>query len=181
MCSKGIRRCSWTFSAVFQCGFPTHTADNQFHVLQHILEEDLKRDIKGRWWASMEHWFKHFKDNLERQAQSYITKHDTQKAFFRDEEQACFQRKMQQLRDRGAQVIESNTDEQIINERKVGNEREVDYSVRYKLLIQQKNQLYTEEIIQRRKSLFKNEQLVDDHILDDESHASSPGGGQNVL
>lgn len=129
----------------------------------------------------MDQWFKEFKDNLERQAQSYVAEDDPENVFFRADEQAGFQRKIQQLRKRNAQVLQSTADEEIINERQVGSHREVEYTVRYKLLIQQKDEMYTEEISQRRKSLFDHEKLVDDYCLDDESHASSPGGGQNGL
>ncbi len=129
----------------------------------------------------MDQWFKEFKDNLERQAQSYVTEDDPEKVFFRAAEQAGFQRKIQQLRNRNAQVLQSATDEKIINERQVGSRREVEYTVRYKLIIQQKDEIYTEEISQRRKSLFNHEKLVDDYCLDDESHTSSPGGWQNGL
>ncbi|MEW5921754.1 MAG: hypothetical protein AB1796_12580 [Bacillota bacterium] len=129
----------------------------------------------------MDEWFRHFKDNLERQIQSYIGKDNAGNVFFRAGEQACFQRKMQQLRDRNAQIIDAKADEQIIKERRVENRREVEYSVRYKFLIQQKENLYTEEVIQKRKSLFENEKLVDDYILNDESHRRPERGGQDVL
>lgn len=129
----------------------------------------------------MGQWIKQFKDNLERQARSYIIKEKPTNVFFQSEEQACFQRKMQQLQDRKAQVIHAAAEEQILKESMVENRREVEYAVRYKLVIQQKDEHYTEEIIQRRKSVFNNDKLVNDYILDDERHLNAPGRGQNVL
>ncbi|PKM81782.1 MAG: hypothetical protein CVU88_03730 [Firmicutes bacterium HGW-Firmicutes-13] len=72
---------------------------------------------------------------------------------------------MQQLQDRKAKIINSTADEQIISERKVNDHLEVEYLVHYELLIQHKDTLYTEEIIQKRKSLFHNEELVDDYNI----------------
>jgi len=129
----------------------------------------------------MDQWFKGFKDNLERQAKSYLTKQLPDNVYFRSAEQASYERKIRQLQERKAQIVQSTADEEIISVKQVGSSREVEYTVSYKLLIQQKDGLYTEEISQRRKSLFDNEKLVDDYCLDDESHASSPGGGQNGL
>ncbi len=129
----------------------------------------------------MGQWIKQFKDNLERQARSYLVKENPTNVFFRSDEQASFQRKMQQLKDRKAQVIHATAEEQILKEYEAENRREVEYSARYKLVIQQKGEHYTEEIIQRRKSVFDSDKLVNDYILDDERHLNAPGRGQNVL
>ena len=129
----------------------------------------------------MQVWIKQFKDNLERQIQSYTGKSDRGDVFFRPGEQASFQRKMEQLRERNAQIIDAAAEEKILMENLKGTRREVEYSVRYKFLIQQKDKLYTEEVIQKRKSLFEDDKMVDDYLLYDESHTRPGDGGRNVL
>lgn len=129
----------------------------------------------------MEEWHKQFKDNLERQAQNYTSKGDAGKVFFRDEEQASFERKIQQLKNRNARIIDATLYDKIIKEQKGEKSREVEYSLRCNFLIQQGKKVYNEEIVQRRKSLFENDKLVDDYLMYDESHIRPENGGQDVL
>ncbi len=116
----------------------------------------------------MKKWLKSFKDNIQQQAQNYYSSEDSSTSFFKTEEQTCLNRKLQQLKDRKAKIIKSSADEQIISEQLVNNHLEVVYLVHYELLIQQKDTVYTEEIIQKRKSLFYNEELVDDYNIANE-------------
>lgn len=129
----------------------------------------------------MKHWHEQLKEYLGRQAQSYISREKRGDVFFRATEQASFKRKKAQLHNREAQIIDAEAKEQIIKEDLADNHHEVEYSVRYKFLIQQKTKQYTEEMVQRRKSLFQNGKLVDDYTLEDESHLRSGNGGHDVV
>ena len=116
----------------------------------------------------MKKWFNNYKKNIQRQAQCYTDKLNN--VFFRTEEYECLERKLKSFRNRKAEIIECKPYDTIISEKQSRGNFEIEYLIHCQLLIKHKGFFYTEESIQRRKSVFGNEELVDDFVVNDERH-----------
>lgn len=115
-----------------------------------------------------------FHDYLQRTSRFWVDDEATRFAYLTDEETQALRRGKQQLKDRGAVIVKTMIDGQIIKQQRMENERFIDYMFHTRQLIKQKEDFHVEEKTEIRRANIRNESLVSDIPL------TSEGSGGNV-
>ncbi|HEX6923333.1 MAG TPA: amidase domain-containing protein, partial [Bacillales bacterium] len=118
-------------------------------------------------------WLDTFHNYLRDISRFWVEDEAGRYAFLTDKERQAFKRKRQQLKRRGAQIVKTVVDGQILNQQRFEGQRTVDYGLYAQHLVKQNNHFYVEEEMENRRVRFQDEKLSSDESVSREGSGES--------
>lgn len=125
-------------------------------------------------------WLDELKSHLESFNLLNVSKQGKTR-FFHDKEEAAFQRKMEHMRKRKAEIVNSNLKAKIIKTHDVDGKRNVEYLTYLTNFIRQNDQFYMEERTEERVAVFDRNKLIDDFSKINEKVLIDPQDNNPIL
>lgn len=110
-------------------------------------------------------WLEPFHEYLRDTSRFWVEDEAGRYAFLTEKERQAMKRKKQQLKERGAQIVKTMVDGQILKQHRFEERQTVDYWFYTQHLIKQNHDFYIEEGAETRRALFQNGKLVSDEPL----------------